>query len=114
MTNLPQLTESKIRRWIGEPSFGRGQGYFQRSNILNPRCVGNTLKALCVGSRARPYAVEVTVGPHGIVAGECSCPVGAGGQCKHAAALLLTWLHTPQAFQELKDPHTALEQRSKA
>lgn len=114
MTNSPQPTESDIRRWTGERSFGRGQGYFRRGHILNPRRQGDTLKARCLGSRPQPYHVEVTLGPEGIVAGECSCPVGAGGHCKHAAALLLTWLHDPDAFLEVGELETALERRSKA
>lgn len=98
MTELPRVTESDIHHWIGERSFGRGLGYFQRGHILNPRLQGDTLKARCLGSHPQPYHVQVTLGRDGIVAGECSCPVGAGGHCKHAAALLLTWLHNPDAF----------------
>ena len=86
----PRPTESDIRRWTGEASFGRGQCYFAQRNILNPRRQGDTLKARCLGSRPQPYRVTVTLGPTGIVAGHCSCPVGSGGHCKHAAALLLT------------------------
>jgi hypothetical protein len=114
MTCLPELTESDVRRWSGERSFGRGLGYFRGGHILNPRRQGDTLKARCLGSRPQPYHVEVTLGPEGIVAGECSCPVGAGGHCKHAAALLLTWMHDPDAFLEVEELETALNRRSKA
>ncbi len=55
-----------------------------------------TLKALCQGSAASPYRVEVTFSQKGIASTNCSCPVGAGGYCKHVAALLLTWLHEPE------------------
>jgi uncharacterized Zn finger protein len=114
MMDVPQLTESDIRRWIGERSFGRGQGYFRSGYILSPRRQGDTLKARCLGSRSQPYHVEVTLGQTGIVAGNCSCPVGSGGHCKHAAALLLTWLHQPEVFLEVEELETALNQRSKA
>ena len=114
MTDLPQLTESDVRRWIGERSFGRGRGYFRGGYILNPRRQGDTLKARCLGSRPQPYHVEVTLGQEGIVAGECSCPVGRGGHCKHAAALLLTWLHQPEAFLGIEELEAALNRRSKA
>jgi tetratricopeptide (TPR) repeat protein len=40
--------------------------------------------------------------------------VGGGGHCKHAAALLLTWLHEPDLFVEVDDLITGLEQRSKS
>ena len=95
-----ELTESDINRWTGEASFGRGRRYFQHGYILNPRRQGDTLKARCLGSRPQPYHVEVTLGLEGVVAGECSCPVGGGGRCKHAAALLLTWLHEPDTLLE--------------
>jgi len=114
MTDLPKLNESDIRRWIGGRSFERGQGYFQRGHIVNPRRQGNTLKARCLGSRSQPYHVETTLGPEGIVVGQCSCPVGTGGHCKHAAALLLTWLHQPDAFLVMEELEEALNRRSKA
>jgi uncharacterized Zn finger protein len=114
MTDLPQLTESDIRRWVGEASFERGQRYFRQGHILNPRRQGDALKARCLGSRPQPYHVEVTLGREGIASGECSCPVGGGGRCKHATALLLTWLHEPDAFLEVEDLETALDRRSKA
>lgn len=114
MSTFPRLTESDVRRWVGEASFGRGQRYFRQGHILNPRRQGDTLKARCLGSRPQPYQVEVTLGSGGVVAGGCSCPVGGGGHCKHAAALLLTWLHEPDAFLEVEDLETALNRRSKA
>ncbi len=114
MSSLPHLTESEIRAWSSEPSFSRGQQYFRQGAILDPRRAGMTLKAHCAGSRPQPYRVQVTLGPKGIIAGDCSCPVGAGGHCKHAVALLLTWLDDPEAFIEVEDLETALERRSKA
>jgi uncharacterized Zn finger protein len=114
VTKLPQLTESDIRGWTDPGSFGRGQGYYRAGHIVTPRRQGNTLKARCIGSRPEPYYVEVTLAQKGIASGDCSCPVGAGGHCKHAVALLLTWLHEPDAFTTVEDVETALERRSKA
>jgi uncharacterized Zn finger protein len=114
MTDLPQLTESHIRAWTDPGSFGRGQGYYRSGHIINPRRQERTLKARCVGSRPEPYTVEVTLAEGDIARGECSCPVGAGGHCKHAVALLLTWLHRPEAFTTVENLETALERRSKA
>lgn len=114
MTKLPQLTESDIRGWTDPGSFGRGQGYYRAGHIVTPRRQGNTLKARCIGSRPEPYYVEVTLAQKGIASGDCSCPVGAGGHCKHAVALLLTWLHEPESFTTVEDLETALNRRSKA
>jgi uncharacterized Zn finger protein len=61
-----------------------------------------------------PYSVEITLGDTGIAMGDCSCPVGAGGYCKHAVALLLTWIDDPEAFLEVEETRALLERRSKA
>jgi uncharacterized Zn finger protein len=109
----PQITETDIRNRVGETSFKRASPYVPGS-IISPRRQGNTLKAFCQGSSPQPYRVEVTVeGGSAIVAGECNCPVGAGGFCKHVAALLLTWLKIPGAFLEVAATDTLLQQRSK-
>lgn len=97
----------------GATSFGRGRSYFNRGRISHPRRQGNTFKADCQGSRAQPYRVEITLGPDGIAGGGCSCPVGGGGHCKHAAALLLAWLNKPEMFIELSNRETKLAQLSK-
>ncbi len=111
---MPPLTESDVRRWIGDESFRRGQRYFDQDAILNPRRAGMMLRAQCQGSRSQPYRVQIALGPKGIVSGDCSCPVGGGGHCKHAAALLLTWLDNADAFVDVEDMATMLDRRSKA
>ena len=111
---LPAMTEHDIRHWVGEASFGRGLGYYNAGHILHPRRQGNTLKARCVGSEEQPYRVQVTLNQEGIASGSCTCYVGAGGQCKHAAALLLCWLHEPERFQEQASLEAGLEARSQA
>ena len=111
---VPPLTEQAIRRWVGEASYGRGLGYYRGGHILQPRRQGSTLKARCIGSEEQPYRVQVNLDEHGIASGSCTCYVGAGGQCKHAAALLLCWLHEPERFQEQASLEATLEARSKA
>jgi uncharacterized Zn finger protein len=114
MNDLPRLAESKIQQWIGDASFRRGVRYYRQGRILNPRRQAETLKALCSGSQPEPYRVKIRLDLKGILAGHCSCPVGRGGRCKHAAALLLTWLHKPERFHEMEDLETSLAQRSKS
>ena len=63
--------------------------------------------------RTRCLLAIASLSPQGIISGHCSCPVGGAGRCKHAAALLLTWLHEPEAFHELEALETNLAQRSK-
>ncbi len=110
MTKLPHLTEDQIRAWTDGRSFSRGQDYARSDAIVNPRLQGTTLKAECWGSADEPYRVEVTLSDCGIVSGICSCPVGL--QCKHAAAVLLTWVHHPKRFREEEDLRSALARRS--
>jgi len=113
MAHLPVLTESDISRWTDGRSFKRGQAYFRQGAIYNPIRRVSTLKAQCMGSQPEPYNVEIDLGLEGIVTGRCSCPVGGGGRCKHAAALLLTWLNRPEDFLEMEDLQTLLRKRGK-
>ncbi len=113
MSISSKLTEADIRNWVGEQSLAKGRPYFRDGSIINPRRQGDLLKAQCVGSASQPYRVELTPGAKGIVAGHCSCPVGDGGRCKHAAALLLTWINDPAAFTEVDALRTTLDKQSK-
>ncbi|MDX1524526.1 MAG: hypothetical protein R3264_23045, partial [Anaerolineae bacterium] len=71
-----KLTEADIRRWTGPRSFSRGQTYHRQEAIVNPLQQEDTLKARCRGSSPKPYQLWVRLGPEGIEAGECTCPVG--------------------------------------
>ncbi len=113
MSFPPQLTEKQIRSWIDAQSLSRGQRYAQSGAVVHPRLEGATLKAECWGSADQPYHVEITFDDEGIVFGDCSCPVGAGGRCKHVAAVLLTWLSSPDSFQKMKDLEESLSRLSK-
>lgn len=107
------LSEKEIKSWVGGRSFERGRAYYHNGSIQRPRRRGGTLAADCYGSMPQPYRVEITLQDGAIVFGDCSCPVGDGGYCKHAAALLLTWLHAPERFSELESLAKSLEGRSK-
>ena len=109
MTDLPPLTEAMISAWTDGRSFSRGQEYARSDSVANPRIQGTTLKAECWGTAAEPYRVEVDLSEAGIVGGICSCPVGL--RCKHAVAVLLTWLHHPERFRVEEDLRAALSRR---
>jgi hypothetical protein len=114
MNRVPEVTENEVQNWVGTRSFQRGYRYFEDEAILNPRRRGSSLIAECEGSQPLPYRVEIRLGPDGILGGSCSCPAGEGGHCKHAAALLLTWLHEPEMFVEVPDLDQLLQNRSNA
>ena len=73
-SELPELTEEQLRRWISEPSLGRGRQYYRLGRIVGPRIQGNCLKASCSGSGPTPYHVEILLGSQGIISADCSCP----------------------------------------
>ncbi|HEY9871209.1 MAG TPA: DEAD/DEAH box helicase, partial [Candidatus Obscuribacterales bacterium] len=70
----------------------RGRAYFRSGAVLE--CVagddGLSVRGKVSGSRSRPYRVVVNFGPGGAIDCECTCPVG--WNCKHGAALTLTYL----------------------
>lgn len=114
MGRVAGISEMHIQNWVGARSFQKGYKYFEDESILNPRRRGSSLVAECQGTQAVPYRVEIRLGPEGIIEGACTCSAGAGGHCKHAAALLLTWLHEPEMFVDVPEIEQLLEKRSRA
>ncbi|MCP5101093.1 MAG: hypothetical protein GY943_36545 [Chloroflexi bacterium] len=108
-----KISEVAIRSRVGARSFTRGQRYYEQDAVFSAWVEGNTLKGKCWGSLPQPYRIWIRLGAQGIEAGECSCPVGNGGHCKHVAALLLTWLHQPDHFEAREPLEKALKQRKK-
>ncbi len=113
MDQVPVISEIDVQNWVGTKSYQKGYRYYEDEAILNPRLRGQSLIAECQGSQPMPYRVEVRLGPEGIEWGNCTCPAGEGGHCKHAAALLLTWLHEADGFVEVPELDKLLENRNK-
>jgi uncharacterized Zn finger protein len=111
-TATPPLTVDDVRQRVGERSFQRAQDYVGTA-FHDTRRQGQTLRAWCEGTAIEPYAVQATLGRDGIDSAQCSCPVGDGGYCKHVAAMLLTWLGTPDAFRPVEALEFYLQKRSK-
>ncbi len=110
---LPALAESDVRDLATERSFNRGVGYYRSGAIFEPVRQGDELRAYCEGSDYEPYRVSVTLGRPGIITTRCTCPYDWGGICKHIVALLLTWIHQPEAFHTLAPLDETLADRSK-
>ena len=93
------VTEQKIRTFVGEQNFLKGQQGVRDGAIVNPEQQAMTLKAYCYGSLPEPYRVQVTFDGTGITSYLCSCPAGASVYanrgCEHAAALLLARIEQP-------------------
>lgn len=118
MSTIPMLTEQKIRTFVGEQNFLKGQQGIRDEAIVNPEQQAMALKAYCYGSLPEPFRVQVTFDGSGITASLCSCsgrtPAYGDRGCEHAAALLLVWNEQPEAFTQTDDIHTILERQSKA
>ena len=112
------LTEQKIRTFVGEQNFLKGQQGVRDGAIVNPEQQAMALKAYCYGSLPEPFRVQVTFDGSGITASLCSCsggtPAYGNRGCEHAAALLLAWNEQPEAFTQMDDIDTILERQSKA
>jgi uncharacterized Zn finger protein len=113
MPSIPHIQNSDVARWTDEAYFQRGQKYYEQGAIYDQRCEGMRIKSKCSGSQAPFYRQEVLFNSKGIESAECSCPVGEGGHCKHAVALLLTWVNDPDSFQEMEALDAVLDKRSK-
>ncbi|MEZ4708092.1 MAG: SWIM zinc finger family protein [Caldilineaceae bacterium] len=112
MPTLPKLTERDVQSWFDSGSFSRGRSYYKNGYIQHPTVQGAALKGQCYGSAPVPYRVQVTLGDAGIVAADCSCPLG--GNCKHCVALLLTWVHEPAEFAQVEEVANTLASWDKA
>lgn len=96
---LPCITEDILRRFTDARSFQRGMEYYHDEAIRDPLREGFLLQGLCEGSRREPYKVRVLLEENGVEEASCSCP--RGGFCKHIVALLMTYIHEPDAFCEM-------------
>jgi uncharacterized Zn finger protein len=117
MSTIPTLTEQKIRTFVGEQNFRKGQQLAHDGALLNPEQQAMALKAYCYGSLPEPYRVQVTFDDSRITSYLCSCPAGTsvyGNRgCEHVAALLLAWKEQPEAFVQTDGIDTILERQSK-
>jgi uncharacterized Zn finger protein len=109
---LPRLTEVHVRELASEKSFERGQTYYRDGAVLEPVRQELELRAQCEGSDYEPYQVSATLNKGGIAETSCTCPYDYGGICKHLIALLLTYVHEPQAFRSIPPLTTLLAGRS--
>ena len=110
---LPRLTEAHVRELASEKSFDRSKAYYQDGSILEAIRQEGELRAQCQGTDYEPYQVSATLNKDGIAETSCTCPYDYGGICKHIVALLLTYVHEPQAFRSIPPLATLLAGRSR-
>ncbi len=95
------INEELISRHADSQSFERGKKYFVNDAIVEPYKQENLLGGCCRGSRHELYKVEVLLVEKDIRKATCTCP--RGDFCKHIVALLLTYMHEPEEFFDLKE-----------
>ena len=106
------LAADAVLAWAGETSISRGRTYVRELDglVAQPGPSGLSVSGTAYGQDA--YQVRAMVQAGQVIGGHCSCPVGGGGTCKHAAALLTRYAELPGDFQqvpplsELLDPLT--------
>jgi uncharacterized Zn finger protein len=95
------VTEQILRTYSGNGSYNRGRDYYRDGHIHDTVLRGARISGLCDGSDYDPYQLTVTlmpVGTHPMPFRDATCDCPVEGFCKHLVALLLTWIHEPEAF----------------
>jgi uncharacterized Zn finger protein len=80
-----ELTIEKIQSLCTEGSFERGLKYFREGRVEKIAVLGNTIKALVVGT----HKYRVTIHSDDDFKAQCNCPYDGGGYCKHIVATLI-------------------------
>jgi len=94
---------------LGARTLERGRRYVAWGAVYDGRRRGAVLRARCEGSGQEAWRVRVTLDPTGVRDAACDCPMGETGDCKHVAAVLLTYAREPEAFVEVPTVDEALE-----
>ncbi len=107
------ITESALKSASSSESFTRGYKLYQSGAIFDTFRQGDLLTGKCEGSSAPFYQIRVQLDEGGIQEASCTCPYDWGGYCKHIVALMLTYIHNPDAFIEQKNIKELLGQLDK-
>jgi hypothetical protein len=103
------VVEAAALARVGARTLERGRRYVAWGAVFDGRRRGAVLRARCEGSGQEAWRVRVTLDPTGVRDAACDCPMGEEGDCKHVAAVLLTYAKEPEAFAEVPTVDEALE-----
>jgi len=104
-----KITEDTLKSLSSPESFDRGYNLFLSGAVFDTLRQGDLLTGKCEGTGAPFYQLRVRVGEGGIQGADCTCPYEWGGYCKHIVALMLTYIHDPDAFPEQQALEDLLE-----
>jgi uncharacterized Zn finger protein len=108
-----KVTENILKSLSSPESFTRGHALYQSDAVFDTFRQGDLLTGKCEGSSAPFYQIHVQLDEGGIQEASCTCPYDWGGYCKHIIALVLTYIHNPDAFIEQKNIEELLGQLDK-
>lgn len=108
-----KITESALKSASSYKSFTRGYKLYQSDAIFDTFRQHDLLTGKCEGSSAPFYQLRVQMDEGGIQEASCTCPYDWGGYCKHIVALMLTYIHNPDAFIEQKNIEELVSQLDK-
>lgn len=107
------MTENILKSLSSPESFNRGHDLYLSDAVFDTFRKDDLLTGKCEGSSAPFYQIHVQLDEGGIQEASCNCPYDWGGCCKHIVALMLTYIHNPDAFIEKKTINELLEQLDK-
>ena len=91
------LDEDDLRQLCSEPSFSKGERYFEEGRVHINEATPSRIKAVVSGTE--DYHVEIELGEE--FSGECDCPYDWGGLCKHIVATFLAIIRNDEEMGTL-------------
>ncbi len=93
------MTLDEVKALCDTPTYRNAEQIVGSSAITQTARAGNTLFAQVVGSSN--YTVQIDLQDPNPPKARCSCPAARRTPyCKHALAVLIAWVQTPERFQE--------------
>lgn len=108
MTEVRKMTIAELRELIVDAGeLKKGTEIADKGGLVHLSRHENKLFADASGSGASPYKVQI-VFAEAKLTGRCSCMAARSRPfCKHAAALLVSWVRSPEAFAIAEGPPAA-------
>jgi hypothetical protein len=100
MPDAPRLTVPRLKELVSDASeLAKGAQIADAKGLAHLSRFETRLYADAAGSGASPYKVSISFDETGGVKSRCSCMAARSRPvCKHAAALLVSWQRSPEAF----------------
>jgi len=113
MSETRAVSVAELRSVVTDPSeLKKGTEIADRGGLAHLARHGNKLFADAAGSGAAPYKTQIVFGD-GKLTGRCSCMAARSRPyCKHAAALLVAWARTPDAFAMAEGPPASAQPKA--